>query len=230
MSELQKNQWYHYRNDGGELDFDDWVTSGLQDPDWKYKPGVMTKAIQYNSYQSQGGKLDFQEWSEKFYREDMINAEIIEYRSVERGVYYKSRMGDRQFYLSPVDQALLDKISQLPADVRISMVSLKEKDVIEYLDFKKNQNSQKLLDLLNKKWLWRSDGEPAELLPEYFNSKLTIRQIKSKLKKRLMSNDDIASICDFFDSERSEVYLKDEKKNEKKDKTKTLGHRNYDHH
>lgn len=133
---------------------------------------------------------------------------LVENYGGENGRYYKARSG-RKFYIDTINMGFIDAIQKLPIEVRGKIVGLNEIEVEEWLTDKRQYMSDWVLKTINTKWYYRETGDKAIFDdPAYMPFNMSLRQIKSSLKKGKLTIKQMEEIIEHFLGEKSEYYTK----------------------
>ena len=125
------------------------------------------------------------------------------------GRTYSNKAGTRKIYISSVNLGFVEKLSELPVDLKARIAQFSATQMEEYIASERQDLSAWVTKLLNKKWYWRETGDPAVFEDEYLPLKMSVSKIKAAIKKGKLSLKELNSMIEYFLGDRAEVYTKD---------------------
>ena len=142
-----------------------------------------------------------------------MESDVIETRqidSIKSEPFYFFLPDGKKKYIGAQDQDFFFQLRDLPYETKIKLMRLSTEQMLNYINAEKSERKNVLTDLLNKKWYWRSDGEPCKIGNDYIEGiPYDQIQIKRKLKADKFTLEEINTIIDWLYGDNAEVYTKD---------------------
>jgi hypothetical protein len=114
-------------------------------------------------------------------------------------------IGGNRYLIHGFHRDFFEKLQKLPVAVKIQLMELTPKQLIQYTGEKKYAARQKVIILLSKKWCWKDTGDDVEITQDTIpDVPFTVSAMQSKMR----SIDILEKIIEFFEGDDREVYTK----------------------